>query len=149
MQQLCCWITFIPLSVFWQLLQVKGFTCPIQDLPPLLLLLQLLQATLELACLLQYLLFLWFYFVSLANVISVNWHWGTTKDRCLLRGFLWIWPRENLEATENGLTTGETSLPGRNPETGWSRTGLPHLSSALESPPPGAFVEMQHPQHLA
>ena len=37
---------------------IKSFTCTIPELPLLLLLLQLLQATMELACLFQYLLFL-------------------------------------------------------------------------------------------
>lgn len=52
------------------------------------------------------------------------------------------------EGTENSLTIGETSLPGRYPETGWSGTGLPRPSSSLESPSPCAFVEMQHPHCL-
>lgn len=127
----------------------KGFTCPIQGLLPLLLLLQLLQAMLEWVCLFQYLLFLWFYLFPW----QMQFQWIDTEeppktDVCSEVSCAVIQSRENREATENSLTTGETSLPGRNPEPGWSGTGLPHLSSGLETPSPHAFVEMQHPQRF-
>jgi len=56
MQWLCHWIMFFSLSSLCFLLhQVKGFTCTIAELPQLLLLLQILETTLELACFFQYL----------------------------------------------------------------------------------------------
>lgn len=46
------------LSLFSDNCSIKGFTCTTPELPLLLLLLQILEATLELACLFQYFLFL-------------------------------------------------------------------------------------------
>lgn len=69
-------------------------------------------------------------------------------DICLEVSCAVIKPSKRQEATEDGLTMGETFLAGRLPENGSSGTCLPHLSSCPGIPPISAFVEMQHPQHF-